>query len=475
MRRQCRFLILSLVCMVCLSVAGSVSAAAPGPGGKVQERVFQRLQDQGRARVLIRVRENGDARPGADTARRTENRLSWIDRRERLMTRLSRRAEGRVRSFRRMPFLAMEVDQAGLQDLVDSEDVAAIYEDKLHEPVLSSSGPVIGSDIAHANGYTGSGALVAVLDTGVHVGHELFAGKTVVEACFSTNYAPHGAVSLCPNGGEVQYGPGAARPCSLGGCDHGTHVAGIAVGDGRATGEPSGVAPDAGLVAIQVFSEFNGSDVLTYTSDFVAAMEYVLDLKVLHGYNIASVNLSVGGDPACTAYECDFYQSGVSAEKYAVDLLKNAGIATVAAAGNSGNANGISSPGCVSGAVGVGASTDSDTVASYSNRGSWLTMFAPGSSIRSSTSAPAGYGYKSGTSMATPQVAGALAVLKSAAGDAALSSANDVDRLVATLIQDSPEIFDSATGRHYPRFQLDDALSYVESGALAVDLILDSD
>ena len=86
---------------------------------------------------------------------------------------------------------------------------------------------------AWAAGHTGAGQMVAILDTGVALGHAYFQGKIVEEACFSTSISAIGAFSLCPNGQNTQLGNGAATPCSgVSNCDHGTHVAGIAVGNG---------------------------------------------------------------------------------------------------------------------------------------------------------------------------------------------------------------------------------------------------
>src|SRR2546425_12543627 len=95
--------------------------------------------------------------------------------------------------------------------------------------------------------------------------------------------------------------------------------------------------------------------------------------------------------------------------KTIIDNLRSAGIATVIAAGNAGATNAISVPGCISSAISVGATTKTDDVASYSNVSSFMSLFAPGSSIYSSLTG-GGFGYLSGTSMATPHVTGAWAV-----------------------------------------------------------------
>ena len=458
---------------IVLTSLQTLVAAAPPLNGPPQ-RVLSQIAEKGTARVLVKIRDAGIPADGSLQGLPAQATSTWRERRDRLLQRLPAVVAAKAKLFTRLPLIALETDADSLITLQQDDDVVAVFEDQLHSMSLASSGQVIGSDVAHAGGQTGAGTYVAILDTGVNTAHEFFRDKDIEEACFSTTYAPAGATTTCPGGSDVQFGAGAATPCSAGGCDHGTHVAGIAAGDGRSVGQPSGVAPDANLIAIQVFSYFP-SGVAAYTSDIVQAMEYVFDLKNLQGLNVAAVNLSLGGDPESTAYACDTNGGSSSPEKMAVDLLRSSGIATVAAAGNSAAVSGISSPACVSSAIAVGATTDSDVIASYSNRGSWLGLMAPGSSIRSSTAAPSTYGNKNGTSMATPQVTGAIALLKSAADAGGIVGSDDVGRLLATLTKTGPVIFDSATVLEYPRLQVDSALAEIEGGSLAYEQILDTD
>ena len=112
--------------------------------------------------------------------------------------------------------------------------------------------------------------------------------------------------------------------------------------------------------------------------------------------------------------------------KPSIDALLTRNVATVVAAGNDGATSQVSSPGCISTAVTVGATDFSDKIASFSNRGVLVDLFAPGVGVRSSV--PGGtYDTYSGTSMATPQVTGALATLR------AHSPAASVGALVAAL------------------------------------------
>lgn len=90
--------------------------------------------------------------------------------------------------------------------------------------------------------------------------------------------------------------------------------------------------------------------------------------------------------------------------KAAIDNLRAAGIATVIASGNSGYRDRISVPGCISSAISVGATDNADNVPSFSNIAPFIDLLAPGVYINAAV--PNGQGVKSGTSMATPHVAG---------------------------------------------------------------------
>src|SRR6185436_1124016 len=135
-----------------------------------------------------------------------------------------------------------------------SPDVARVFDDEIVRPTLAQSVPLIQADQAWSQGYVGSGTTIAVLDTGVDASHPFLAGKVIDEACFSSTVAGT-SQSTGPGGSDEQFGPGAAAPCGLADCLHGTHVAGIAAGNGAAAGVAySGVARGASIMAIQVFS-----------------------------------------------------------------------------------------------------------------------------------------------------------------------------------------------------------------------------
>lgn len=354
-----------------------------------------------------------------------------------------------VKRFRFVPFVALHATRAALQHLATHPRVASIREDEAVPPALAVSTELIGMSEAWAAGYSGEGQTVAILDTGVDSAHPFLEGKVIAEACYSTT--AEGSSSLCPGGEDEETGPGAAAPCTDG-CDHGTHVAGIAAGRGETF---SGVARDADIIAVQVFSRFDDGRILSFSSDQIRALEYVYSLR--ETLEIAAVNMSLGGGRYAST--CDEILSG---QKQAIDNLRAAGIATVVSSGNNGFSDAISGPACISSAVSVGSTgsgsggTVADEVSGFSNSAAILDLLAPGQWIESSV--PGG-GFESyqGTSMAAPHVAGAWAVLKQKDADAT------VDQVLEALNSTGVAVADARNGITKPRIQVDAALGGLTS------------
>ncbi|MFK0292229.1 S8 family peptidase [Streptomyces sp. NPDC090442] len=207
----------------------------------------------------------------------------------------------------------------------------------------------------------GSGVTAYVIDTGVRVSHREFGGR-----------AANGYDAI-DNDNVAQDGNG-----------HGTHVA------ANIAGSSYGVAKKAKVVAVRVLDD-SGSGT---TAQVVAGIDWVT--KNHKGPSVANVSLGGGPDAALDTAVRNSIKSGVT---YAV------------AAGNSGDNAQNYSPARVAEALTVGATTSTDARASYSNYGSRVDLFAPGSSITSAwNTSDTATNTISGTSMATPHVAGAAAV-----------------------------------------------------------------
>ncbi|MEH6591193.1 MAG: S8 family serine peptidase [Halioglobus sp.] len=343
-----------------------------------------------------------------------------------------------LKSLKRYPIQVYEANAAQLDAMIDSGLFDYVGEDRLNAPQLQESMALINGALAHNFGLTGNGAVVAILDTGVEAGHADFSGRVVQEACFSTKYRRHTATSLCPNGQIQQSGEGAAAPCNVL-CSHGTHVASIAAGDG-------GVAPEAGIIAVQVFSRFTDSGtcngaaecILAYDGDVIEGLEYIESL--LPTYPVAAVNLSLGGGKY-TAPCGGSYES-------AMNSLAAQGVLVAVASGNNYFSDGMTSPACISAAFSVGSVGDtSDAVNSWSNSASFLDILAPGGNIRAAV--PGGnYATKSGTSMATPHVAGTAALIR------AHNPTLDLASMQSLLTTHAPGVLDTRNGLTFPRLDL---------------------
>ncbi len=422
------------------------------------------LQEQGTVRVIVRIAAPSGMPHGfvteqslKDKAAVTSQRAAIASRQDQVLARISQHHAAAAKRFHFIPFMALEVDSAEFLTLTSSPEIDLIEEDIPVPPALPQSVPLIGGVNGAFNGFSGNGQTVAILDTGVDKNHSFLSGKVVAEACYSTTSGTT-STAVCTDGSTA---PGSGLNCdvSIAGCDHGTHVAGIVAGKGDTF---SGVAKDATLIAVQVFSQFSAAAcggspcVMSYTSDQISGLEHVYDLR--NTYNISSVNMSLGGGRYYSY--CDTEDAS---EKAAIDTLRSVGIATAIASANNGYTDSIASPACISSAVSVGATDKSDVVASYSNSASFLNLLAPGSSIYSSVPGVNTFAYKSGTSMATPHVAGAWAVLKSAMPKASVS------KVLNALLMTGKPITDSRNSIVKPRIQVDAAVKAIQLLPLRAD------
>ena len=297
-------------------------------------------------------------------------------------------------------------------------DVAPATTEIKFRTTLSNSVPYIGGNIAHSNNYKGQGAYVVIIDTGIEAAHPFFGGRVALEACFSAS---------CPNGTKEMVGPGAARPVHW----HGTHVAGIAAGNNSSF---RGVAPEAKIIAVNVFDIYGGA----YDTDITKALNWVNSIS--DQYNIVSVNMSLGGTQTFKT-TCDGY---IPEMTDAIKNLRSKKIATVISSGNS-YAYGMSAPACISYAVSVAATNPTnDDVTSFSNISELTTIAAPGSNINSSA-LMGSYRVASGTSMASPHVTGAFAVYFSKFGK------QEVSKVISDFAATSKKAHDDFTNIYINR------------------------
>ncbi len=372
-----------------------------------------------------------------------------------------------------VPFIALRASAEAITALQNSASVLGIEEDLPltldpgevadarnlaggDAPQLAESAPLIGASTAWGWGFTGQGWYVAIIDTGIRKSHQMFTGKTIVEACFALGADAVGGAGDCPNGQAIMTGPGSAahHPSTYQSFDHGTHVSGIAAGN---SGTLFGVAKNANIIAVQVFSKV-GSSVTSWNSDSMAGLDYVYSIRGT--YKIASANMSLGGGGP--------YNSPCISDsrRTSVENLRAAGIATAIATGNNGWCNGVSAPACLAASVSVGSTTKSDAESSFSNWSAGVQkLFAPGSSINSSTgTSDSSYSAWNGTSMATPHVAGAWVLMKQ------VLPTGSVDQLLAALQSTGLGVTSVCDGRRVaiPRIRVDQAIASLAHYTLTI-------
>ncbi|HYM25379.1 MAG TPA: S8 family serine peptidase, partial [Vicinamibacterales bacterium] len=449
--------------VLALSAGGSQPSAAP-KGPAIPQKSRARAVNTGRARVIVELKLASPHVPERQlkTAQAIAGQRQAIaTQAARVLGKLPRGSHRVLHQFQTVPYVAIEASPQALDALAAlGGDVAHVYEDRIVKPVLMDSVPLIQGDQVWAAGYDGTGTVVAVLDTGVDSTHPFLAGKVVGEACFSTT-TPGTSQSVCPSGQDVQIGVGAAVPCAMADCIHGTHVAGIAVGhDSTGAVTFSGVAKGAQVMAIQVFDEVTDATQCGGTapclggfdSDIIAGLEYVYTNAFNGTYNIVSANMSLGeGDFGAFCDDTPY--------KAIIDNLRSVNVATVVAAGNDGLPDQLSEPACVSSAVSVGATTKTDDVAWFTNSAPFLSVWAPGESITSSVPG-GGYEALDGTSMASPHVAGAWGLLRQAVPDASVDAILSALETTGLPITDTryDDVYGPGSGTTHPRVRLKYAL-----------------
>ncbi len=307
--------------------------------------------------------------------------------------------------------------------LANSESVARLTQDRLYHQSLTDNLAWIGQPAAVNAGATGAGTFVALIDSGVDMSRPAFGSCTAVNTPATCRVARLPPDFTTRNGVPYSDGQNDDGCASL----HGTHVAGII----------AGTAPATKLVVADVFQPV-GSDCrvqAAWGSDILAAVDYLIGLKV-SGLNIVTANMSFGDDTRSLVDTC--------IDDAGIGYLRSVGIQPVAAAGNFALSNGIyqgdgvSSPACVAGTIPVGAVALSGQQAPFSQSAPLPSMiFAPGANISS-----AGL-VKSGTSMATPFIAAALAMVNEARPDWTMQQRaqflRDSSLPVANLYQDRLE------------------------------------
>ena len=310
--------------------------------------------------------------------------------------------------------IALDISGEEAEEIKELDGVKEVYPNYIANITLMDSVPLIGApevwqlNDAQGNPITGKGVTIAIIDTGVDYTHPDLGG------CFGPGCKVVGGYDFINNDNDPMDDHG-----------HGTHVAATAAGNGDwdkdgilEQGEGlNGVAPDADIIAYKVL----GSGGSGSFDGIISAIEHAIDPNQDNDFSdhvdIISMSLGGWGDP-----DDPMSQS--------VDNAVDAGVVAVIAAGNAGGESTIGSPGTARKAITVGAADKQDSIAPFSSRGPVLwkenviikpDIVAPGVDICAAQWDSAWDDRKcyddshiaiSGTSMATPHVAGAVALLK---------------------------------------------------------------
>lgn len=299
--------------------------------------------------------------------------------------------------------LVIEIEECNLNKLKKLKFIKQVYENTNITMQMNTARNVVNAHIVQEKGYTGKGIGVAILDTGISPVNDFT--KPINRIVAFKDFVNNKSKPYDDNG-------------------HGTHVAGITGGNGiNSNGKYKGIAPDCNLIAVKVLDEAGQGN----AGDVLAGLQWVLDNK--EKYNIKILNLSIGTNNTSVKDPL------VKAVEKAWDM----GIVVTIAAGNNGPGKStISSPAISKKVITIGASDDhqsakvwGNTLINFSGRGPTLecivkpNVIAPGVNIISCLAndidiskqdknieiIDKNYLSLSGTSMSTPIVTGAIALL----------------------------------------------------------------
>jgi len=369
--------------------------------------------------------------------------------------------------------IVLEVDGPTLGKLKTLGDYISSIENNFHlKPQAQQARKIIMTPEAETAGYVPANNIaVVVVDTGVNAAHPFLKNRVVDEACFGEE---------CP----AANGPGSAVACTwntnpAGGCNHGTLVAGLVTGGDTGTSDRfAGIAPGVKIIAIRMarrqppITAGAQDDVVMWQEDMIAAANWVLG-KVqdpTYPYKIAAVNMSLS-----TTGDMSSLCGDVNDHSNFIGQLWDAKAPIVASAMNNRSPSGLGNPACSPLAIPVGSVTKQKQVSGFSNAAPWHPNFilAPGGTgddvsvpapaaenIKSSTGTNA-YAETAGTSFAAPQVAAAIALMRSIAPN------TPVEEFIKAIKTTGIQVTDTRTNTIYSLIQVKPALDYLKSTAAA--------
>jgi subtilisin family serine protease len=386
------FIILVFVIILVFGII--VVSSASDYKSKVSEYVYKNLEKTNKTRVIIKLKEPSLEKGFIIKSVKTDYDIVQEKRKIK---------EGVINKFKKEDIKHIFIDEIAvlasadeIKELNLDNNVESVYDDSPIHAFLQDSVPLINATrtwtitLSGLN-ITGIGETICILDTGINFSHPDLALKNKTGCLIDCINSPSGCFENCSL--KDDHG-------------HGTHVAGIVAANNSA----KGVAIGANLIGVKILNAAGSGD----RSEIYAGLDWCI--ANADTYNISIISMSVGTDCVQNPQWCySSYCDDVGIENSIAIRVNNAtahNISVVVAAGNNQNYTSISSPGCIKNVTTVSATDKSDNLdTSYSNRNNMTDLVAPGTSINS-TKSTGGYETRTGTSMATPLVAGAFALVR---------------------------------------------------------------
>ncbi len=291
--------------------------------------------------------------------------------------------------YNSFPMMAVEADETSIERIKKNHNVESVSPNvRVHIMMDDVTEIIESTNYIQYVGYNGTGQTVCVIDTGVDYTHNSLGGEWG-EVVIAGAKIVNGFVTTCTEANPT--------PCKDT-HSHGTHVAGTIASQHETY---RGVAPGAKIAALNAMPGGGGNLI-----DIIKSVDWCVENAEEFDITVISMSLGRTGYLTDCVDKCEQENPGFTR---AIDDAVDAGIFVTAASGNNPeDENRIGAPACVGNAIAVGG-TDKDDNIRY-NRGELLDFLAPGVSIRS-TVLDNNFGYKSGTSMSTPAVSGAIVLL----------------------------------------------------------------
>ncbi|MFC1686063.1 S8 family serine peptidase [Nanoarchaeota archaeon] len=362
---------------------------------KIDDKVAEELNNQDSLKVIVRMKDSEGL--GTQSFAGTSSVYESIE------------SEKISHRFQSSNSFAAELTGDEINSLSQNPNVENIYYDYPAAPYLHDSPTLINATNTwqkqvDTTNLTGTSQTVCIVDTGINYTQLNFG------SCDNNTFL-NGSCEKVVAG--YDFGENDNDPMDLEG--HGSHVAGIVA----ASGTHLGIANNAKIAMAKVFDDAGSAS----RSNMVAGIDWCVANATNYNISVISISMGLCAVPDCSEWILvdDYCDSAYTDFRDAIDAAVAKNISVTISTGNAGNKTHIGSPSCIQSAIPVASSTKADAVSSFSNRNNMTTLFAPGSLINSTRwnlgacdplcSCAGDYMVCSGTSMAAPMVAGAIAII----------------------------------------------------------------